>query len=207
MRYQPYNKPNREKAKTMTDHLNIRQYQYYAFIVSAILIVLVSLLSGCSTMKQFNAMSEQDKAEYIAFADKMTVDQRKEFLARGNHEGRMAYLQEIGLYDEFMGNNALVQLEDELKSDFLKAYLNMGPEEIEQMIAKYDVDTRDRIMDKDLQYGWSNKEVILSLGKPADILIRKADTDGEKRQLWIYKDPTVATYLYFNNGKLSNWAN
>lgn len=170
-------------------------------LTAAVLAVAVA----CSSMQQFQAMSLQERAEYIGIADKMSVAQRKEYLAKGNRDARLGYLKEIGLYEEFVGSAALKRLDHEKKEDFLRAYMNASPEEVKQFMAAYDADTRDRISHQDLQFGWDNKQVILSLGSPADIL--ENNSKKGTHQLWVYDShPEIATYVYFENGKLTNWA-
>jgi len=163
------------------------------------------LFASCASMRNFNAMSQEEKAEYIAIAQKMTVKERKTYLAKGNLDARLEYLKELGIFEEYVENAAFTRLEEEKRQDFLKAYLLATPEERQAILVSFDEDTQDRIKVKDLQFGWSNREVILSLGKPNDILENRVK--DKCKQLWIYDNQEVATFLYFEDGKLTNWAN
>ena len=169
------------------------------------LFLLAMLLEGCSAMKQYHAMTPIEQAEYKAIAPKMTLDQRKVYLAKESRQARVNYIKEIELYDTFTEKAAFVRLNQEKKENFMMTYLNMSDEEIKVFMARYGDDEVDRIKARDLQYGWSQQKVALSLGKPSDILEPKANQ--AQQQLWVYNDPQMpASYLYFEKGKLVNWA-
>jgi len=162
------------------------------------------LVISCASMQQYHAMSSKEKGEYIALAPKMTIDQRKEFLAQENSNARMEYLKGLGLYGDFVEQAAFSRMEKERKEDFLKAYQFSTASERKQFLNNFNEKTRDQIESKDLQFGWDNKQVILALGFPQDILEKRK---GESiNQLWIYKKPQIATFLFFQDGRLKDWA-
>lgn len=169
-----------------------------------ILSVLILGLSACSTMQQFQSLSPQEKADYAAIADHMSIDQRKVYLSQATAEMRTAYLKELGIYDQFLEKAAFVRLDQEKQSDFMRVYLNSKPDDIRRQLASFDTSTRELIVKKDLQYGWDQGRVLLSLGRPLEVYESK--NAAGTNQLWVYDGKSAPTYIYFENGQLSNWA-
>lgn len=170
-------------------------------------IILTMLLIGftaCSTMQQFQSLSPQEKADYAAIADHMSIDQRKVYLAKASAESRTDYLKELGIYDQYLEKAAFVRLDQEKQSDFMRVYLNSKPEDIRRQLAAFDTNTRELIVKKDLQYGWDQGRVLLSLGRPLEVYESKGAAGTN--QLWVYDGKNAPTYIYFENGQLSNWA-
>lgn len=158
---------------------------------------------SCSSLTQYHSMSSEEQEEYKAIAPKMEVSQRKTYLAKKNSNDRLEYLEGLGLFGDYVEEAAFLRMENEKREDFLKAYMISTPEERRQFLNAFNENTKDQIQSKDLQFGWDNKKVLLSLGRPKDILERKEGDSID--QLWIYKDQDIA-FLYFQDGKLKDWA-
>ena len=165
----------------------------------------IFLFSACATMKQFHSMSLQEQEEYLAIAPKLTLEQRKTYLAKGDAKSRMEYLVGLDLHSEFAEKAAFKRMEQEKREDFLKAFKLSTPEERKTFLSRFDEKTRYQIEGQDLQVNWENAQVLLSIGQPLDIL-EKSDDGSKSKQLWIYDDPNIASYLLFEDGRLKNWA-